>query len=98
MKTLTTLCLVASVALATLTGSTAPTALDSESTANAGTVLSLSDQTAAGIHGALSWKWKCAIVFASLGAGLFVGAIVTGGAVVAIAAPFAGNVAAFCLI
>ena len=99
MKTLTAFCLSAAVALATVTVPPTPTALGSESTArSADTVLSLSDQTAAGIRGALAGRWKCAIVFGFLGAGLIAGAIVTGGAAVAIAAPFALNAAAVCLI
>ncbi len=99
MKTLTAFCLVAAVALATMTVPPIQTALGSESTApTVDTALSLSDQTAAGIRGALAWRWRCTIVFGFLGAGLIAGAIVTGGAVVAIAAPFALNVAAVCLI
>ena len=99
MKTLTAFCLVAAVALATMTVPPAPTALGSESTARAvDTVLTLSDQTTAGIHGALAWKWRCAIVFTFAGAGMIAGAIVTGGAAVAIAAPFLLNAAAVCLI
>ena len=99
MKALTTLGLVAALALTTPAVSPSGAAFDSESPArSADTVRSISDQAAAGIHGALAWKWRCAIVFASLGAGLLAGAIATGGAAVAIAAPFALNAAAFCLI
>ncbi len=98
MKTPIVFFVLAAVTLAPLTGPFTATVLDSVSPPqSADTMRPISDQTAEAIRGALAWKWKCAIVAASVGAGLFAAAFVTAGGA-AIAAPFLLNAAAFCLI
>ncbi len=62
------------------------------------TALNLSDEAAAGIQGALEFRYYCAIAVTATGAGMIAAAIVTGGTAAAILAPFVLNAAMLCLL
>ncbi len=98
MKTSIAALLLGALLLAPLTGSFTATVADIGAPLSLDdSIRPISDETARGITGALSKRWKCAITAFSLGVGLMTIAPAFGG-VPAIGAPVAFNAAAFCLV